>query len=114
MGRVEAVGTTRAPITAPIPRVLAVGLDPYRVPGPWEPKPVTDSIEAGVAQFAEHGVGVQTCLFGLDGSDDIETVITGALRARAWEWVVVGGGVRTAEDQVELFALWRARPRRLV
>jgi hypothetical protein len=73
---------------------------------------VADAIEAGVAQFAEHGVGVQTCFFGLDGSDGIETVITGALRARAWEWVVVGGGVRTAEDQIELFALWRARPRR--
>jgi hypothetical protein len=65
-----------------------IGLDPYRVPGPWDPKPVADAIEVGIARFAEHGVGVETCLFGLDGSDDVEAVI--------------GGGVRN-EDQLELF-----------
>jgi hypothetical protein len=56
--------------TAPTPEVLVMGLDPYRVPGPWDPKPVADAIEAGITRFAEHGVDVQTCLFGLDGSDD--------------------------------------------
>jgi hypothetical protein len=85
------------------PRVLVIGLDPYRVPGPWDPRPVADAIAAGMERFAEHGVGVQACLFGLDGSDDIETVVGEALRARPWECVVVGGGVRTAEDQLELF-----------
>ncbi len=24
--------------TAPTPQVLVIGLDPYRVPGPWDPK----------------------------------------------------------------------------
>ncbi|MGH8791295.1 MAG: hypothetical protein ACRDXX_01435 [Stackebrandtia sp.] len=89
--------------TAPTPRVLVIGLDPYRVPGPWDPKPVADAIEAGLTRFAEHGVGVQTCLFGLDGSDDVTAVVEAALRARPWECVVVGGGVRTSEDQLELF-----------
>ena len=79
-----------------------IGLDPYRVPGPWDPKPVADAIEAGLARFAEHGVGVQTCLFGLDGSDDIEAVVTAAARARPWECVVIGGGVRN-DDQLGLF-----------
>ncbi len=80
-----------------------IGLDPYRVPGPWDPQPMADAIEAGIARFAEHGVGVETCLFGLDGSDDIEAVVGNALAARPWECVVVGGGVRRPDEQLELF-----------
>jgi hypothetical protein len=64
-----------------------IGLDPYRVPGPWDPKPVADAIEVGLARFAEHGVDVETYLFGLDGSDDVEAVLTDALRGRPWECV---------------------------
>ncbi|MFB7328711.1 MULTISPECIES: hypothetical protein [unclassified Streptomyces] len=89
--------------TALTPRVLVIGLDPYRVPGPWDPKPVADAIEVGIARFAEHGVGVETCLFGLDSSDNVEAVVGAALAARPWECVVVGGGVRKLEDQLELF-----------
>ena len=88
--------------TAPAPRVLVIGLDPYRVPGPWDPKPKADAIAAGIARFAEHRVGVETCLFGLDGSDDVEAVVAAALRARPWECVVIGGGVRN-DNQLELF-----------
>lgn len=87
------------------PRVLVIGLDPYRVPGPWDPAPVAEAIEAGLAVFAEHGVGVETCLFGLDGSDDIEAVVSAALRSHAWECVTVGGGLRHSDDQVELLEL---------
>jgi hypothetical protein len=86
----------------PTPRVLVIGLDPYRVPGPWDPEPVADAIRAGIARFAEHGLGVETCLFGLDGSDDIAAVVATALRARPWECVVIGRGVRH-DDQLELF-----------
>jgi hypothetical protein len=84
------------------PRVLVIGLDPYRVPGPWDPKPVAAAIEVGISRFAEHGVGVETCLFGLDGSDDVEAVVTAALRSRPWECVVIGGGIRH-DDQLQLF-----------
>jgi hypothetical protein len=87
---------------APTPQVLVIGLDPYRVPGPWDPKPVADAIKVGMARFAEHGVGVETCLFGLDGSDDVLAVVTAALRARPWKCVVIGGGVRD-ESQLDLF-----------
>jgi hypothetical protein len=80
-----------------------IGLDPYRVPGPWDPEPVADAIKVGIDRFSEHGVGVDTCLFGLDGSDDMKAIVGDALRARPWECVVVGGGVRTAEDQLGLF-----------
>ncbi|HEY3557217.1 MAG TPA: hypothetical protein VGL05_07135 [Kribbella sp.] len=88
---------------ASVPRVLVIGLDPYRVPGPWDPEPVVRGIQAGMDDFAAHGVGVQTCLVGLDGSDDIEAVVTAALASRAWECVVVGGGIRKSEEQFELF-----------
>ncbi|MEZ0068325.1 hypothetical protein ABIA32_004349 [Streptacidiphilus sp. MAP12-20] len=87
----------------PIPRVLVIGLDPSRVPGPWDPDSVVDAIARGIARFAEHGVGVETCLFGLDGSDDVEAVVSAALTSRPWECVVVGGGVRKPDDQLELF-----------
>lgn len=86
-----------------LPRVLVIGLDPYRVPGPWDPKLIADAIDAGATRFAEHGVGVETCLFGLDGSDDVETVVGAALRAQPWECVVIGGGVRKPENLLELF-----------
>ena len=84
----------------PTPRVLLIGLDPHRVPGPWDPTFVAEAIKVGIARFAEHGVGVEACLFGLDGSDDIPAVVTAALAARPWECVVVGGGVRRAEGDL--------------
>ena len=86
------------PILAP--RVLVIGLDPYRVPGPWDPQPIADRIEVGRSRFVEHGVGAVFCLVGLDGSDDVEAVVTAALCAQPWECVVIGGGVR---NQLELF-----------
>ena len=89
-------------MAAPIPQILVIGLDPYRVPGPGDPKPVADAIEAGMARFAEHGVGVERCLFGLDGSDDVPAVVTAALQAHPWTCVVIGGGVRD-ESQLDLF-----------
>lgn len=82
------------------PRVLVLGLDPYRVPGPWDPKPAADGIEIGRARFVEHGLAAEFCLFGLDGSDDVGAVITAALCRHRWECVVIGGGVR---HQLNLF-----------
>ncbi|MBO0843159.1 MAG: hypothetical protein J2O46_08235 [Nocardioides sp.] len=87
------------------PRVLVIGLDPRRVPGPWDPEPKVAEIEAGLAVFAEHGVGVASCLFGLDGSDDIPAVVRAALVAHPWEVVTIGGGLRHSDDQVELLEL---------
>lgn len=87
------------------PQVLVIGLDPYRVPGAWDPRPVADAIEESTARFAEQGIDVENCLFGLDGDDDVEAVVTTALRAQPWECVVVGGGVRKPEEQLELFEM---------
>jgi len=66
---------------------------------------VAEAIAAGLATFAEHGVGVETCLIGLDGSDDVATLLRDALQAHPWECVTVGGGLRHSDDQVELLEL---------
>ena len=83
--------------------VLVIGLDPYRVPGPWNPKPVADAIEIGMTALADRGFHAVACLVGLDGSDDVEARVTAALPAESWVCVIVGGGIRTAEEQLELF-----------
>ena len=87
----------------PNPQVLVIGLDPYRVPGPWDPKPVADAIEIDMKALADRGFHAEACLVGLDGGDDIEARVTVALQARSWNCVVVGGGIRGPEEQLELF-----------
>jgi hypothetical protein len=89
--------------SAPEQRVLVIGLDPYRVPGPWDPTAVADAIAVSMARFADAGIGAETCLFGLDGSDDIEAVVTKALDSWPWEVVVIGGGVRKPEELLDVF-----------
>ncbi len=84
------------------PRVLVIGFDPHRIPGLRDSAPLAAAIQAGLDEFAVHGVGVETCLIGLDGADDTEPLITAALRSRAWECVVVGGGLRTSAEQLPL------------
>ena len=83
--------------------VLVIGLDPYRVPGPWDPKPVADAIKIGMKALADRGFHAEACLVGLDGSDDIEARVAVALQARSWNCVIVGGGIREPKEQLELF-----------
>ena len=83
--------------------VLVIGLDPYRVPGPWDPKPVAEAIKVGMTALVDRGFHAEACLVGLDGSDNIEARVTAALQARSWDCVVVGGGIRHPEEQLELF-----------
>jgi hypothetical protein len=89
----------------PGPRVLVIGLDPYRVPGPWDPEPVADAIGRGMTSLADRGFDADACLVGLDGSDDIEHRISVALQAGSWDCVLVGGGIRKREDLLEIFEL---------
>jgi len=63
---------------------------------------VAEAIEAELTKFAEHGVSAETCLIGLDGSDDVRAVVADPLRAHPWECVTVGGGMRDSDDQVVL------------
>ena len=85
------------------PRVLVIGLDPYRVPGPWDPAPAAEGVAAGMASLAEAGLDAHSCLVGLDGSDDIEAVVAESLGRGRWDVVLVGGGIRGRDDLLELF-----------
>ncbi len=82
-------------------KVLVVGLDPHRVPGPWDPEPIASAVRAGMAELAEAGFDAQPCWVGLDGSDDVPAVVTAALRRERWDCVLLGGGLRNGD--VELF-----------
>jgi len=82
---------------------LVIGLDPFRVPGPWDPEPVAEAIERGMTGLVDSGYVAEACLLALDGSDDNGTRLTAALEARQWDCVVVGGGLRKEDEQLELF-----------
>ena len=60
------------------------------------------AVEAGLAKFAQHGVDVETCLIGLDGDDDVASVVASAVRAHRWDCVTIGGDLRHSDDLVEL------------
>lgn len=51
------------------------------------------------------GFSAESCLLPLDGSADLEELVRTALDDRAWDCVIVGGGLRKEEDQLELFEL---------
>lgn len=85
------------------PQVLVIGVDPHKMGGGFDPAPVAAAIEAGMAKLAEHGVASQACLFGVDGSDNPEVMVTAALKERPWACVVIGVGLRKAEPMLELF-----------
>ena len=55
-------------------RVLVVGLDPHRVPGPWDPEPVATAVGAGMAELESAGYDAQPCWVGLGGGlrSDVE------------------------------------------
>ena len=61
----------------------------------------------GALTFESDGPAVPRALGpfapAVDGSDDVEARVTGALQARSWDCVIVGGGIRTPEEQLELF-----------
>ena len=82
---------------------MVIGVDPYRVSRPVDPEPVARAIERGMARLVDSGYVAETCLLALDGSDDNEARLTTALGARSWDCVIVGGGLRKAEEQLELF-----------
>ncbi len=84
------------------PKVLVIGLDPHRIPGPFDPAPVDAAIEAATARFRDHGIEAHDCLVGLDGTDDVPTVVT-TLQSHPWDCVLIGAGIRRNEELLPLF-----------
>jgi hypothetical protein len=81
-------------------RVLLVGFDPRWVPG-VDAAMVEMAIAMGETRLREHGFVTTYCLVAPD--DSAETSIAAALTDDEYDCVVVGGGIRKAEEHVELF-----------
>ena len=98
-----------APLAAAhaMPRVLLIGVDPSTLdPTEWgitsEQTAVVQTAIAGCEQsFRDAGYDIETCLIALDA--DLASVLVPRLRAKIWEVVVIGGGIRKPPELLLLF-----------
>ena len=80
--------------------VLLIGLDPKRVPG-VDAKLVETAIAMGQARFDQAGIPTETLL--LDLREPTKQRIIDMLDRRPFRVVVIGGGIRKPDEQIELF-----------
>ena len=85
--------------------VLAVGIDPAfadlsALPG-YTPEMVRNYLIAQVERVREYGHNVETCL--VDTGATAERVVEAALRARSYDCVVIGAGLREPPELLLLF-----------
>jgi hypothetical protein len=89
------------------PSVLVLGVDPARLDAAeWpvtqeETATVTAAIARGRAEIETAGYDVEMCLVALD--PQLVSVISHALATRAWDCVLVGGGLRKPPELLETF-----------
>jgi hypothetical protein len=80
--------------------VLVLGIDPHAVPG-MDGDTIRAGLDAELDRFAILGIDVSMTLLPLD--EATEDTVTSALAQRAWDVVVVGGGIRKPEPLLILF-----------
>lgn len=85
--------------------VLAIGLDPAfadlsALPG-FTPEMVRTYLESQIARVREFGYEVESCL--TDRGETAGQVVEAALRARSFDCVVIGAGLREPPELLELF-----------
>lgn len=83
--------------------VLVLGVDPHRVPGPYDPEPVAAALDAARQEFDRRGIAASFCLVGLLEGDQVEQPISAALRQQAWDCVLIGGGLRVPPEMLPVF-----------
>ncbi|GGV22869.1 hypothetical protein GCM10010277_02100 [Streptomyces longisporoflavus] len=83
-----------------MPSVLVVGYDPQAIPG-VDAAALNAALDAELARFAEHGFDAGSALLVFDES--AESTLVASLTERAWDVVVVGGGIRKADELLPLF-----------
>ncbi|MER8033326.1 hypothetical protein ABTZ78_30660 [Streptomyces bauhiniae] len=83
-----------------MPSALVVGYDPQAIPG-IDGDALRAALDAELARFGEHGIDAGMALVVFDGS--AEATLVAALAERAWDVVVVGGGIRKTEQLLPLF-----------
>ena len=91
--------------TADRKAVLAIGLDPAFVdlsalPG-YTPDMVRTYLLSEIGRVRDFGYEVESCL--IDRGETAEQVVEAALRARAFDCVVIGAGLREPPELLQLF-----------
>ncbi|MFI6051567.1 hypothetical protein ACIBCO_15940 [Streptomyces violascens] len=81
---------------------LVLGIDPRTVPG-MDGDALRAALDKELARFGEHGIAASMTLIALDES--AESTVVGALTERAWDVVVIGGGIRKPEPLLTFFEL---------
>ncbi|MEU5685827.1 hypothetical protein DEJ48_01255 [Streptomyces venezuelae] len=81
-------------------RVLVVGYDPKALPG-TDAEAVIAALDAESARFRERGIDAGVALVTFDAAT--EEALVASLSERAWDVVVIGGGIRKTEQLVPLF-----------
>lgn len=84
----------------PAASVLIIGLDPHALPG-VDAQTVERGIAYGLERVREAGYAVEQALVPLDESA-LEH-IKAAVVSRAWDVVIIGGGIRKPEPLLEFF-----------
>ncbi|MBP0449463.1 MULTISPECIES: hypothetical protein [unclassified Kitasatospora] len=83
-----------------MPTALVLGIDPHAVPG-TDGDALRAALDAELARFGDHGIEAAMTLIPLDES--AEATVIAALGSRAWDVVVIGGGIRKTEQLLPLF-----------
>ncbi|MET7750134.1 hypothetical protein [Micromonospora sp. NPDC005367] len=83
-----------------MPAALVVGYDPQAIPG-IDADALRAALDAELARFAAHGIDAAMTLIVFDES--AESTLIASLTSRPWDVVVVGGGIRKAEQLLPLF-----------
>lgn len=83
-----------------MPCALVLGYDPQAIPG-VDAEALRAALDGELARFAEHGIDAAMTLvvFG----EAAEAALVASLSGRPWDVVVVGGGIRKAEQLLPLF-----------
>ncbi|MEU9074088.1 hypothetical protein [Kitasatospora sp. NPDC048538] len=83
-----------------MPSVLILGIDPHAVPG-MDGAVIRAALDQELTRFGGHAIDASMVLIALDESAE-STMVT-ALSERAWDVVVIGGGIRKPEPLLPLF-----------
>ncbi|MGQ4387999.1 hypothetical protein [Streptomyces sp. SAS_270] len=79
---------------------LVVGYDPQAIPG-VDGEALRAALDAELARFGEHGIEAAMTLVVFDES--AESILISSLTGHPWDVVVIGGGIRKAEQLLPLF-----------
>ncbi|KOG31352.1 hypothetical protein [Streptomyces resistomycificus] len=79
---------------------LVIGYDPQAIPG-VDGEALRAALDAELVRFGEHGIDAAMTLVVFDES--AESTLVASLTRHPWDVVVVGGGIRKAEQLLPLF-----------